>query len=295
MGAPFPDRTDEEWESRHEEGKRALVRSDFAPFFDRFGLLQAADVPPVGLAPEARPFRPPGGRGPLAVVPAGPLGEAVVRPYRRGGLPARFSEDRFLLGNRAFRELDLTLSFRAAGVPVVTPLAAIQSPARPGYRAALVTVRVRDAAPAVEALGEGRPAMSPGSDLQRDVLRRMGRSIRTLHGAGGFHADLNVHNFLVPRARGREVLILDLDRAWRLPVPVPPILGRLNLRRLRRSFASEGLVAARDGFDALRSAYLGEGVPGGEGCGGGRSIGRGSGEGGGGEGGRRDGSGGSES
>ena len=251
MDARAPDRTPQGWVTRHDGRRRALVRRDFADRFDRLGLLRAPDVDPRELASEARPFRPPGGRGPLALVPAGDLGEAVVRPYRRGGLPARLSDDRYLAGDRAFRELDLTLYFEAAGIPVATPLAAVQSSARPGYRAALVTLRVRDATPAARVL-----AGEPGG--RRDALRRMGRSIRMLHGAGGFHPDLNVHNFLVPRSPGSPAVILDLDRVRRLPFPVPALVGRLNLRRLRRSLAKEGLDPTSADREALAAGYRDE-------------------------------------
>lgn len=249
---PAPATTLHRWEIRREGKRRALVRPDFAEHFDRMGLLRAADVAPGDL-PEARPFRPTGGRGPLAVVPAGDLGEAVVRPYRRGGLPARFTEDRYLVGDRAFRELDLTLTFAARGVPVATSLAAVQSAARPGYRAALVTVRIRDAEPAVEALARG-------AEDRRDALRRMGRSAGILHRAGGYHADLNVHNFLLPHAPGAPAVILDLDRARRLPEPVARLLGRLNLRRLVRSLEKEGLEMSPSDRQVLEAGYR-EGTP----------------------------------
>lgn len=252
----------------------AVVRRDFGDSFRRLGLIRAADPPPAGLSDRARPFRPAGGRGELALVPADPLGEAVVRPYRRGGLVAGFVESRYLLGDRAFRELELTLRLRRAGVPAVEPLAAVQSARRPGYRAALVTRFVADAPPAPEALrapravgeapaeahGGGDPARGggrgggPGADA-RDALRRMGRATRALHEAGGHHPDLNAHNFLLPADRARPAVLLDFDRARKLSVPLPRPLARWSVRRLRRSLAKLGLERALEAWDAFGEGY----------------------------------------
>lgn len=274
MRSEPPEPLTDGWARRHRGGVTALVRRDFLDAFRRHGLIRAADLSP-GRLPGARTFRPEGGRGELAVVPAGALGEAVVRPYRRGGLPGRWVDRRYLLGNRAFREVALTERLRRAGVPVPEPLAAVQSRRRPGYRAALVTRRVRDAEPAparLTAAGEGE---------RREDLRRMGRAVGLLHRAGGYHPDLNAHNFLLPSSpafpnpppAGEEVgpatdappsgyasrppaaVLLDLDRARRLPVPLPGPLARWNLRRLRRSFRKLGLEQALEEWDALEAGH----------------------------------------
>lgn len=271
------------WTEIRDGPRAAVVRRDFEDPFRRLGLIRAADLPPAGLSDRARPFRPAGGRGELALVPAGPLGEAVVRPYRRGGLVAGFVESRYLLGDRAFRELELTLRLRRAGVPAVEPLAAVQSARRPGYRAALVTRFVADARPAPEALrapggggegtaeapgGGGDPARGggrggdPGADV-RDALRRMGRATRALHEAGGHHPDLNAHNFLLPADRARPAVLLDFDRARKLSAPLPRPLARWSVRRLRRSLAKLGLKRALEAWDAFGEGYAGRpGAPG---------------------------------
>lgn len=235
------------WTSVREDVRSAVVRRDFAAAFRKLGLVRAADVPPADLSARSRPFHPSGGRGPLARVPAGDLGEAVVRPYRRGGLAAELGVSRYFLGNRAFRELELTLRLRRAGVPTVEPLAAVQSFVRgPGYRAALVTRFVADAVPAPEALRAG---------TTRTVLRQMGRTARTLHEAGGLHPDLNAHNFLVPEDPDRPAVLLDFDRARQLPFAIPGPLARWGARRLRRSLTKLGLASALDRWDAFEEGY----------------------------------------
>jgi 3-deoxy-D-manno-octulosonic acid kinase len=262
------------WTALRSGFRTAVVRRDFEPPFRSLGLIRAADLPAPEISDRARPFRPPGGRGDLARVPAGDLGEAVVRPYRRGGLAARVATSRYLLGDRAFRELALTLRLLRAGVPAVEPLAAVQSACRPGYRAALVTRFVPDAAPAPGVLaagprGDGGPAGRSADDGRgsgetgarrpeaRHALRRMGRAVRRLHDAGGHHPDLNAHNFLLPDDPERPAVLLDFDRARTLPPPLPGPLARWSLRRLRRSLAKLGLEAALEAWDAFEEGYAG--------------------------------------
>lgn len=256
MGVELPEDLQPDWTTtRDEHGGRevvALVRKDFADRFRKLGLLHAADRPPSDLAPGARPYDPPGGRGSLAVVPAGPEGEVVVRPYRRGGFAARFSERTYLLGDRAFDEAIVTERLRRREVPTVVPLAAVQSrparSARPGYRAALVTRRVTGADPAPAVL-----ARTEGAALD-DVLRRMGRSTGRLHDAGGVHVDLNAHNFLIPHGRGDAVL-LDFDRARILTRDPLGYFAGQNLSRLRRHLKKLDLDRALEAWDSFEAGY----------------------------------------
>lgn len=263
MEVELPDWMADDWTVRREAGAAALVRRDFVDAFDRLGLLEAASLPPEELAPGARPFRPAGGRGELGVLPAVGHGEVVIRPYRRGGLPARFVERTYLLGDRAFHEAEITERLRRAGVPVPEPVAAVQSDHGPGYRAALLTLRILGGVPAPERLGEavesGDPERTGGGEERepgplRDALRRMGRSAGRMHAAGVVHADLNAHNFLLPGG-GSDAVILDFDRARHVGRGAAEWLGRMNLRRLRRSLDKLELGAALERWDAFEEAY----------------------------------------
>jgi len=241
---------------RGDDRRSALVRRDFADAFDGLGLLGAADLAPAALVEAARRAGLEGarlaggasGRGTIAVLPAGRLGRAGVRPCRRGGLARRFSRRRYVWGRRAERELLVTERLRARGVPVIEPLAAVRSDLRPGYRAALVTLWEDEARPAAAALhGLSAEEAAP-------ILRAVGRTAARLHAAGGWHADLHVGNLLVREGDPAPILV-DLDRGRTFPFPVPEIVGRSSLRRLERHLRKHGLSGAVAATAALREAY----------------------------------------
>lgn len=232
----------------------AVVRRDFAPAFDRLGLIAAADRAPADLAPRVVPYRPEGGRGELGVAPAGDLGEAVVRPFRRGGLVRHFVRRRYFLGARAVDELVLTRRLEKRGVPVAEPLAAVHAVRRAGYRAALVTRRVEGARPVPELLAEA--SVGAGSDPRpRELLARMGRSVGVLHRVGGAHPDLNAHNLLVPSDPEAPVVLLDFDRGRHFLGRTPRLRARWSLRRLRRSLRKLGHGSILEAWDAFDEAY----------------------------------------
>ena len=231
----------------------AIVRNDFRAPFLRHRLL---DCPVTRLravpsedrdeadGPGVR-----GGRGRVRIVDAGSLGEAVVRPYRRGGVVERFNERHYFLGERAFAELVTTHRLWRRGAPVPEALAAVQRKRGIAYTACLVTRRVPRCIPASHAL-RGRSAAEVDG-----ILEAMGRAVRALHQAGGRHADLNAHNLLVPEERDGAVKVIDLDRARVSPGPVVGAAAAANLRRLLRSLRKLGLDDALDRWDAFERAY----------------------------------------
>jgi len=246
MDVVVPDWLAGDFEARNAGGRGAIVRLDFAATFDRARLIDAAGPGP-GLisAPHLS-----GGRGAVRLVPAGALGEAVVRRYRRGGLARRFSERTYLAGRRAFQELILTERMRRLGVPVAEVLAAVQQRVRSGYRAALITRRVVGARPASELLAEA----SVGETAA--ILEDMGRSVRLLHEAGGWHADLNAANFLIAAGRGGvPAILIDFDRGRSFGPPTPRPRARGNLARLQRSLAKLGLREALEEWAAFERGY----------------------------------------
>jgi 3-deoxy-D-manno-octulosonic acid kinase len=149
----------------------------------------------------------------------------VLRHYRRGGLAARISNDRYLwLGEERARpvaEIQLTLKMHAAGLPVPAPLAARYEHEGISYRADIITEYLPDTRSLAECLQQG--------ELGLPAWTAIGRCIRRFHDYGLCHVDLNAHNILL---RGDEVFLVDFDRCSRRN---PGLWRDANLARLRRS------------------------------------------------------------
>lgn len=227
-----------------------LGRSYGAIVFDRERLRQV-DVSlfdPQHWAGQARPVGD-GGRGSAWFVDA-PFGPSVLRHYRRGGLVARLSAERYLWAGvtraRSVAEFRLMRRLAAEGLPVPQVLAAVYLRTGLTYRAAILMQRldgVRSLAERAQVAGEGAP------------WEEVGRMIARFHRAGLDHADLNAHNILID-ANGRCWLI-DFDRGqirilatgWR----------ERNLRRLKRSLlkyrGQRSVEAVERDFSRLRRAY----------------------------------------
>src|SRR5262249_43530058 len=184
---------------------------------------------PLGRLPDGEPVR--GGRGAAyrATLPGGL--RAVIRPYLRGGLVARWTRETFLGPRpRPLRELSITVPARARGVPVRDVLAARVEGGWLGYRGTLVTAEV-PGVPLIEALRQATTSAG-----RRHTAGLAGEAVGVLHRAGVRHADLNMTNLLVPTAPAdAAAAIVDLDRARLLRGPLPHRARRRNLRRLEGS------------------------------------------------------------
>jgi 3-deoxy-D-manno-octulosonic acid kinase len=251
MSAQLPEWMAGEYTVFRAERTTAMVRNDFVDSFHQHRLIDCSRAPLLTL-PDAEGGSDgdlPGGRGGVRIVQAGPLGEAVVRRYRRGGLVETFNRRRYFLGDRAFSEFVATHRLRRRGAPVPEVLSAVQTAMHPGYEACLVTRRLPDAPPAAIVLA----AATDSARIR--VLDSMGRAIRLLHEAGGVHADLNAHNVLVSEDGTGPAFVIDLDRVIVLEGPVPGRRARKNLQRLRRSFLKLGLDEALADWDRLERGY----------------------------------------
>lgn len=162
----------------------------------------------------------------------------VLRHYRRGGLIARLSADRYVwrgeAATRPFAEWHLTYHLARAGLPVPTPIAARYVRGGLTYRGDLLTVRLED-------------TLSLAAGLEMDALPlitwvTIGRCIRRFHDFGVCHADLNAHNVLLGTADA--VHLIDFDRG---SLRRPGFWKDANLVRLRRSLekVTDGLPAGR--------------------------------------------------
>jgi len=162
----------------------------------------------------------------------------VLRHYRRGGLMAKVTKDRFLWSGegetRAFAEWYLTYHLHRAGLPVPTPIAARYQRKGMFYRADLITQRIENSEPLADRLLRG--------PLPFTQWIAVGRVIRRFHDAGVCHADLNAHNILLT---AEQVYLIDFDRGelrkrgwW----------ADTTLTRLYRSLEKVTLLAAPDSF-----------------------------------------------
>jgi 3-deoxy-D-manno-octulosonic acid kinase len=192
-------------------------------------------------------------RGELAAVSAGRgsawfVGAAphrwVLRHYRRGGLVANFSKDRYLWAGedrvRAFAEWRLLklLSLRNLNVP--TPVAAFYRRSGLTYRCDLITQRIEHAEPLSAAI--------LSTPVAPRVWSAVGTAVARLHRFGVDHADLNAHNILL--ADG-AITVIDFDRG-RVRAPedlrAPGGWAAANLARLRRSLQKVTAALPPDRF-----------------------------------------------
>jgi 3-deoxy-D-manno-octulosonic acid kinase len=152
----------------------------------------------------------------------GEFGQGVLRRYRRGGLMAKVSVDRYIWTGagrtRSFAEFELLRFMYDSGLPVPRPLAAAYWRQGPTYRAAILVQRIADVQPLAGMLDTGSPAA-------------VAMAILTMHEAGVWHADLNAYNILLD---GQDkVWLIDFDKSHRQVLSAER--RHANLLRLRRS------------------------------------------------------------
>lgn len=174
----------------------------------------------------------------------------VLRRYRRGGLPARFVQTRYLwrglVQSRAYQELTLLSYLQQQGVPSCLPFAASVTHHGVFYRASLLTELVPGAEPMAERLVQG--------GMQANDWRAVGKLVRQMHSAGVFHADLNAHNILFS---DHGAVLIDFDRGEIRPQS--RTWQAANVSRLKRSLeklsARHQQVFSGSDWQELLSAY----------------------------------------
>lgn len=187
------------------------------------------DFDPAALSRVVKPMATGSGRGQVHIVQHGqnPL---VLRHYRRGGLVALISNDRFwgtqARNSRAMREFLLLRQMRAWNLSVPTPAAAHVEKHGPWQSADIMVALIPGSCNLVQRLQT--------APLNATEWHRIGAAVRALHERQVFHSDLNAHNLLLD-AEGKA-WIVDFDKcslraghAWRVS----------NLDRLLRSLRKE--------------------------------------------------------
>jgi 3-deoxy-D-manno-octulosonic acid kinase len=181
----------------------------------------------------------------------------VLRHYRRGGLVARLSADRYLwrgaAATRSFAEWHLLYVMHRAGLPVPIPVAARYRRQGRSYAADLLTQQI----PAVRSLA----ARLREGALPLTCWVAIGRCLRRFHEAGVYHADLNAHNILL--GEDETVWVIDFDRGR---LRRPGLWCDANLVRLRRSVEKIAGALAVEHFSeadwsSLLRGYFAAAVP----------------------------------
>lgn len=192
----------------------------------------------------------PGGRAEHPLVQLPGAERALVRRYHRGGVIRHFNRTTYLAGQRSYHELWVTERARAAGVSVPLALAAAERRRAVGYSAWLATRWIPDARDLADWLTAD--AVEERSDGA--VLEMVGQQIAAMHDAGITHPDLNLRNVLVG-VGGRDVYLLDFDRARVLAGPVPARRRRADVARLLRSARKLRVPVPPDGWPAMAEGY----------------------------------------
>ena len=151
----------------------------------------------------------------------------VLRHYRRGGLMARVSPDRYRWHSaertRSFMEWQLLYHMHRAGLPVPRPVAAAYRRSGRSYSADLLVQRI----PGVRSLA----AVVREAPVPLASWAAIGQCVRYFHARGICHADLNAHNVLLGTAES-DVWLIDFDRG---ELRAPGWWTDANLVRLHRS------------------------------------------------------------
>jgi 3-deoxy-D-manno-octulosonic-acid transferase len=180
-------------------------------------------------------------------------GEGVLRHYRRGGLMARLSPDRYLgrhaRDSRAMAEFTLLRRMHAWDLPVPAPVAARQQRAGWSYTADIVVAMIPQTRNVAQCLSD--------APLPESAWRALGMAIRRLHDRQVFHTDLNCHNLLLDAAG--EAWIVDFDKC---ALRAGETWKAQNLDRLLRSLRKEKerrnpFHWDESGWGALSLAYSG--------------------------------------
>ncbi|MBD3869306.1 MAG: hypothetical protein IFK94_14390 [Acidobacteria bacterium] len=155
----------------------------------------------------------------------------ILKQLRRGGMAARFRNNRFRGSSRLLANLTLPVELARRGVITPEPACLLLQEGPPGkFQGWLATRELDNAMDAMTWLGHAGPT-GPG------LLDSVVRFVRTLHDAGLQHRDLNLGNLMVKQgeAVGEAVAVLDLDGARLHGGGLPFRLRLISLWRLERS------------------------------------------------------------
>jgi hypothetical protein len=158
--------------------------------------------------------------------------ELFARRSLRGGMIASFLSDVYVgITPRPLTELAVTVEAVHRGIPVAEPMGAMVEWVGPAlYRGFFLTRAVQGMTLWEFLKTDDDPT------VRTHVLEQARASIATMHDKGLSHADLNLQNLIVTRARDSfTVIIIDLDKSRLFDAPVSSAMRRANAARLIRS------------------------------------------------------------
>ena len=153
--------------------------------------------------------------------------DLVHKTYKRGGLIRKLVSSIYLwtglTKTRAHIEFDGLKKMFNLGLPVPRPIAARIIRKGIFYRAELITQEIENATTLGKNLAE--------NNLSTGILKELGVAIRSLHGKGFMHPDLNIENILI--GDSKKIFFLDFDQTQ--PLKQTEIQFGRDIERLRRS------------------------------------------------------------
>lgn len=169
--------------------------------------------------------------------------QAVLRQYRRGGLVAKVVKQYYFWTGanttRSWAEFTVLLHLRNHSVAVPEPLAAWWQRCFLVYRTAIIVARIPHALPIAY-------------QLESVSAQAVALTVKKMHDAGVWHADLNVFNILIDA--DQVIHLIDFDKAKILDV-VNSKQRQQNRLRLRRSLIKVRGEIGLEWFNHFEHAY----------------------------------------
>jgi hypothetical protein len=198
-----------------------------------------------------------GGRSPVCLfLFSGQM--VVAREYLHGGAREAILRRCFATWPpRPVRELALAVELQGRGIKVAEVLGVqVFRGWGPFYGGAILTRYVPDSA---DLWTFWKSSQGEGETNER-FLMSVGRFLKRMHGAGVYHADLNLRNLLVrtPPSGETEIFLIDLDRSVVRRPPLSKGLAQRNLRRFVRSARKldpQGSVLSSGHLDIILRSY----------------------------------------
>ncbi|MFC3123086.1 3-deoxy-D-manno-octulosonic acid kinase [Agaribacter flavus] len=152
--------------------------------------------------------------------------QVVLRHYRRGGLAAKISQDKFfgsdIKSSRVYQELKLLMYLQEQGLPVPHPIAGRVVQEHLFYTADIITQAIADT--------EELHMYLQYQALPSHKWQELGKIVKKMHSMGVCHDDLNVKNVLVDKHL--SMYLIDFDKCY---IRKGESWKTDNLSRFRRS------------------------------------------------------------